>query len=177
MMQLASRPWRKKKPPLKRGRILSKDGLVRWTGDAETSRARLFTFAGGSSPLLNPTTDNSSSKRSLPPVRLPDTPDRDATAADLQPDAVLASMIRAIRRGDRRSAGQDRRYLRQCGLSVTIARLDPYTQAGQVGYMFDRLLEAMAAGDYRPAAAHRNGLAREGVIAVPLPPKERGASR
>jgi len=109
-----------------------------------------------------------------PPDHDPDL-DRDATAADLQPGPVLTYMIMATRRGDHRSAKRHRQYLRQLGMSVTLGRLDPFTQPGELGFQLDQLVAAMAGGNFSLATAHRKGLARSGVNVVPIVAKTKGA--
>lgn len=106
----------------------------------------------------------------------PDDLDRDATAADLRPGNVLVLMIGAHRRDDRRSAMRCRKHLRQLGLSVTLGRLDPFTQPGELGFQLDQLIDAMAKGNFSLATAHRKGLARAGVNVVPIVAKTKGGA-
>jgi len=102
--------------------------------------------------------------------------DRDATAADLRPGDILVLMMRAHRRNDYRAAARCRKRLRECGLSVTLGNLDPHVQPGDLGFQVDRLLDAIARGDFPLATAHRKGLAKAGVNVIPIVAKTKGGA-
>jgi len=78
-------------------------------------------------------------------------------------------MILAHRRRDHRTVRKHRQSLRLAHrLDVTLARVPDHENPGQLGFELDRLVDAMAAGDYRLAASYRKGLLKNGVAVVPL---------
>ena len=129
--------------------------------------------------MPNSTRSELPSKGSPSSVRPPDTPDdldRDATAADLRPGNVVAYMVRAHARGDRRAVTGHRQYLRRCGFSITIGKVDAREDAGPLGFAFDQMLRALAAADFRMASVHRRSLAKAGVNVAPIVAKAKGGA-
>ncbi len=82
---------------------------------------------------------------------------------------ILVSMILAHRRRDHREVKRHRQSLRLAHrLDVTLGRVPDHENPGQLGFELDRLVDAMAAGNYKLAASYHKGLLDNGVAVVPL---------